>query len=252
MDAFTILFLSSYLATISGLLIEYPMSIEKAPFMATVGNCSGAIVSRNLVLVSGKCLCLRNRPTVIFAGTSWSNVNYLPKKEHRIRRFIFEREYGYCSQSRRSDFVLVELEDSLVYSHRVQPIQLYCATHLPSQLAALGFHFPGQLYGFLNEALINVRRGEHRYLQALNYDIPSDAVGPLVSVHADGKQPHLVGVYSHRYGKTSFFKSLDHTSCNWVRSRVLENQRMGWRHSLSSSPLPFQHPFSNKPMKKTY
>ncbi|KAL5971603.1 hypothetical protein TSMEX_000637 [Taenia solium] len=98
--------------------------------------------------------------------------------EHRIRRFIYEREYGYCSQSRRSDFVLVELEDTLVYSYRVQPIPLYCATHPPSQTAALGFHFPGQLYGFLNEALVNVRRGEHRYLQALNHDIPSDTVGP--------------------------------------------------------------------------
>ncbi|KAL5112007.1 hypothetical protein TcWFU_004654 [Taenia crassiceps] len=153
MNVFKILFLASCPTAISGLLIEYPMTIEKAPFMATVGNCSGAIVSRNLVLVSGRCLCLHSRPTVVFAGTSWSNVHYLPKKEHRIRRFLFEREYGYCSQSRRSDFVLVELENSLIYSYRVQPIKLYCATHLPSQTAALGFHFPGQLYGFLNEAL---------------------------------------------------------------------------------------------------
>lgn len=171
--------------------------------------------------------------------------------EHRIRRFIFEREYGYCSQSRRSDFVLVELEDTLVYSYRVQPIQLYCATHPPSQTAALGFHFPGQLYGFLNEALVNVRRGEHRYLQALNHDIPSDAVGPLVSGHGDGRRPHLVGVYSHRYGKTSFFKSLDHTSCNWVRSQVLEHQQMSWRHPLTSSP-PIQHPIFTKSTKETY
>uniref|UniRef100_A0A0R3TU45 YcaO domain-containing protein n=1 Tax=Rodentolepis nana TaxID=102285 RepID=A0A0R3TU45_RODNA len=119
------------------------------------------------------------------------------------------------------------LEESLIYSHRIQPIQLYCAADLPNQLAALGFNFPGQLYGFLNEALVNVRRGEHRYLQALNHDIPSDSVGPLVSVHGKGKRPHLVGLYSHRYGKTSFFKSLDHTSCNWIRKRITEAQRYG-------------------------
>lgn len=133
--------------------------------------------------------------------------------EHGTRRFIFEREYGYCLQNRRSDLVLVKLEDSLVYSYRGQPIEPYHATHLPSQTAALGFHFPGQLYGFLNEALANVRRGEHRYLQALNHDIPSDAVGPLVSGHGEGRQPRLVGVYSHRYRKTSF-EYFDYTSCN--------------------------------------
>ncbi|VDD80813.1 unnamed protein product [Mesocestoides corti] len=216
-----------YLILADCLLIEYPMSIEKAPFMATVGNCGGAIVSRQFVLVSGKCLCLGERPSVVYTGTSWSNIGSLPKQEHRIKRFRFERDYGYCSQSRRSDFVLAELEDSLIYDHRVQPIQLYCASHLPGQLVALGFHFPGQLYGFINEALVNVRRGEHRYLQALNNDIPSDAVGPLVSVHGDRKRPHLVGVYSHRYGKTSFFKALDHTSCNWVRQLINEAYRRG-------------------------
>ncbi|VDL60229.1 unnamed protein product [Hymenolepis diminuta] len=219
--------LASWLALASCLLIEYPMSIEKAPFMATVGNCGGAIVSRNFILVSGKCLCLGERPLYAYTGTSWGNIGNLPRERHQIKRIIFERDYGYCSQSRRSDFVLIELEESLVYSHRIQPIQLYCAADLPNQLAALGFNFPGQLYGFLNEALVNVKRGEHRYLQALNHDIPSDSVGPLVSVHGSGKRPHLVGLYSHRYGKTSFFKSLDHTSCNWIRKRISEVQRYG-------------------------
>ncbi|KAM7541300.1 hypothetical protein Aperf_G00000029964 [Anoplocephala perfoliata] len=227
MQALNLFALASGLIVTSGLLIEYPMSIEKAPFMATVGNCSGAIISRNFILISGKCLCLGDRPSYAYIGTSWGNIGSLPKEERPIKKFIFERDYGYCSQSRRSDFVLVEMESTLVYSSRIQPIQLYCAAHLPSQLVALGFYFPGQLYGFLNEALVNVRRGEHRYLQALNHDIPSDSVGPLVSVHGDGKRPHLVGLYSHRYGKTSFFKSLDHTSCNWIRKCISQAQLHG-------------------------
>lgn len=155
-------------------------------------------------------------------------LNVLLLTEHKIKNIYFERNYGYCSQSRRSDFALVELEEVLTYNHRVQPIQLYCASKLPGQLVALGFHFPGQLYGFINEAVVNVRRGEHRYLQALNNDIPSDAVGPLVSIHGSGKRPHLVGVYSHRYGKTSFFKAMDHTSCNWVRTMINMAYRRVW------------------------
>nr|CDS35059.2 hypothetical protein HmN_000985600 [Hymenolepis microstoma] len=66
----------------SCLLIEYPMSIEKAPFMATVGNCGGAIVSRNFILISGKCLCLGERPLYAYTGTSWGNIGNLPRENY--------------------------------------------------------------------------------------------------------------------------------------------------------------------------
>ncbi len=68
------------LVTAHGLLIEYPMNIEKAPFMASVGNCDAAVVSRQFVLVSAKCLCLGERPTIVYTGTSWNNVRQLPKE----------------------------------------------------------------------------------------------------------------------------------------------------------------------------
>ncbi|VDO00306.1 unnamed protein product [Rodentolepis nana] len=68
----------------SCLLIEYPMSIEKAPFMATVGNCGGAIVSRNFILISGKCLCLGERPSYAYTGTSWGNIGNLPRESKLV------------------------------------------------------------------------------------------------------------------------------------------------------------------------
>lgn len=67
------------LASSNGLLIEYPMSIRKAPFMSTVGLCDAVLLSREFALVSSTCLCKADKPDEILTGSSWNNVHGLPK-----------------------------------------------------------------------------------------------------------------------------------------------------------------------------
>lgn len=138
---------------------------------------------------------------------------------HQILNIIFENNQGYCSQSKPSDFALIHFAPKVQYDAYNQAIDLYCSPPLPKHMVALGFHFPGRLFGFINEAVVNVKRGEHRCLRSLNKDIPANAIGPLVSIDSDG-QMALVGMYTHRYASTSYFKSLDHNSCNWIRKEI--------------------------------
>ncbi|VDL91183.1 unnamed protein product [Schistocephalus solidus] len=200
-----------------GLLLEYPMTILKAPYMASVGKCDAVIVSRSLVLASASCICKEKRPTKVIVGTSWNNLDHYPKNGHQVVDVISEKNNGYCAQGIRSDFLLIRISPPITYSHTTRAIGLHCSSSVPEQLAALGFHLPGRNYGFISEAVVNVKRGEHRYLIALNNDIPSNSVGPLVSREA---QPRLFGMYSHRYGTRSYFKSLDSTSCNWINRYI--------------------------------
>ncbi|KAL7063028.1 hypothetical protein AAHC03_0230 [Spirometra sp. Aus1] len=212
-----LLLLSIFAQPSRGLLLEYPMTIMKAPYMASVGKCDAVIVSRSLVLASASCICKDKRPTNVLVGTSWNNLQQYPKNGHRVQEVISEKNNGYCAQGIRSDFLLLRITPPITYSHTARAIGLHCSSRVPEQMAALGFHLPGRNYGFISEAVVNVKRGEHRYLIALNNDIPSNSVGPLVSREP---RPRLFGMYSHRYGTRSYFKSLDSTSCNWINRHI--------------------------------